>query len=102
MPTKDTPPAYYDDGVFYFSFFGNRFPGRSFGWMYLHEAIPGHHYQLSLQPESVGFWYPATVEGWGAYCENLGTELGVYADPDLHYGKWEWDLVRSARVALDV
>lgn len=101
-PTKDTPPGYYDEGVFYFSFFGDRFPGRSFGWMYLHEAIPGHHYQLSLQPEGRGFWYPATVEGWGAYCEDLGTELGVYADPDLHYGKWEWDLVRSARVALDV
>jgi uncharacterized protein (DUF885 family) len=49
--------------------------------MYLHEAIPGHHYQLSLQPESREFWYPATVEGWGAYCEDLGTELGVYANP---------------------
>lgn len=102
-PTKDTPPGYYQGGVFYFSFFESRFPARSSGWLYLHEAMPGHHYQLS-QPtwRPDGFWYPATVEGWGAYCEDFGTELGVYADPDLEYGKWEWDLVRSARVALDV
>jgi uncharacterized protein (DUF885 family) len=102
-PTKDTPPGYYQDGTFFFSFFGNRFPARSFGWLYLHEAVPGHHYQLTLHPMGSGrFWYPAYVEGWGAYCENLGAELGVYANPDLEYGKWEWDLVRSARVALDV
>ncbi|APV50996.1 hypothetical protein BWI17_15655 [Betaproteobacteria bacterium GR16-43] len=101
--TKDTPPGYYTNGVFYFGFFGGRFPARSFGWLYLHEAMPGHHYQLSLPSRAAdGFSYPASVEGWGAYCEDLGSELGVYADPDLLYGKWEWDLVRSARVALDV
>lgn len=102
-PTKDTPPGYYQDGTFYFSFFGGRFPGRSFGWLYLHEAVPGHHYQLTLHPLAASaFWYPAYVEGWGAYCEDLGAELGVYANPDFEYGKWEWDLVRSARIALDV
>ena len=104
-PTKDTPPGYYMDGAFYFNVFGGQFAERSFGWLYLHEAMPGHHYQQSLHPDppsSSGFWYPAYVEGWGAYCEDLGSELGLYANPDLHYGKWEWDLVRSARVAIDV
>ena len=104
-PTKDTPPGYYMGGVFHFSTFGDRFPARSFGWLYLHEAVPGHHLQQTLHPEPEddhGFWYPAYVEGWAAYCEDLGGELGVYADRDLFYGKWEWDLVRSARVAIDV
>lgn len=102
-PTKDTPPGYYANGEFFYSFYGNRFPARSVGWLYLHEGVPGHHYQLTLHPIAGStLWYPASVEGWGAYCEDLGTELGVYADPYIHYGKWEWDLVRSARVVLDV
>jgi uncharacterized protein (DUF885 family) len=105
-PTKDTPPGYYTKDVFYYSFYGGRFPGRSLEWLFLHEAIPGHHYQhhTATAPFSTTklFSYPGFSEGWGAYVEDLGWELGAYGDPYQAYGKWEWDLVRSIRVPLDV
>jgi len=61
--------------------------------LFLHEAIPGHHYQLSLQqenntlpeflhPESLGVF----VEGWALYAESLGKELGLYDDPIQYFG----------------
>lgn len=48
------------------------------------------------------FWYPGFSEGWGAYAEDLGKDMGCYRDPYLYLGKWEWDLVRSARLVMDV
>jgi uncharacterized protein (DUF885 family) len=108
-PTKDTPPGYYYKGVFYYSFFNNRFPERSREWLFLHEAMPGHHYQMEIgrldanRPELRKlFWYPGFSEGWGAYVEDLGKDCGCYSDRYQYLGKWEWDLARSARVVIDV
>lgn len=104
-PDKDSPPGYYEDGVFYFNFFGGKFNRRSLPWLFLHEAIPGHHYQHSVAaPSALGkvAWYPGFTEGWGAYAETLGREIGAYATPYDSLGKWEWDLVRSTRVVLDI
>lgn len=108
-PSKDAPPGYYNEGVFYFNFFGGHFNKRAVDWLFLHEALPGHHYQLSISglastaPELKAlFFYSGFAEGWGAYCENLGKDLGFYADPYQELGRWEWDLVRSARVVIDV
>lgn len=104
-PTKDSPPGYYEDNTFYYKFFNNRFNRRALQWLFIHEAIPGHHYQLSLNPK-VGLealtWFPGFTEGWGAYVENLGKNLGAYQQWHEELGKWEWDLVRSVRVVLDV
>ena len=79
-------------------------------WLFVHEAVPGHHYQKSIErklqlpcPEFMQlFWYPGYSEGWAAYTEHLGAEIGVYQDAYSRLGKWEWDLVRSTRVGLDV
>lgn len=105
-PNKDTPPGYYEDGVFYFNFYQNRFRKRNLQWLFLHEANPGHHFQNSVARSRTTvqklFWYPGFTEGWGAYSEDLGKDLGQYQDIYQQLGKWEWDLVRSARVVLDV
>ncbi|MCF2875248.1 MULTISPECIES: DUF885 domain-containing protein [unclassified Tenacibaculum] len=101
-------PAYYNNSTFYFNFFEESFNKRQLGWFYIHEAIPGHHYQFMVnnivkrtEIQNL-FWYPGFAEGWGAYVEYLGNELGVYETIYDEYGKWEWDLIRSVRVALDI
>lgn len=111
----NTPPGIYlareDNGlnadVFQFNFQGGRYNTRAMGWIYLHEAIPGHHLQSSLRrahpPRDLRdqVRYPGNFEGWACYVEYYGDELGVYADPYQRLGKWEWDLVRSVRLVLD-
>jgi len=108
-PDSNTPPGYYEDGVFYSALHDSGFPGRSLEWLFLHEAVPGHHYQMQLSGMSQNrpavralFWYPGFSEGWATYAEDLGKDLGCYRDPYFYLGKWEWDLVRSARLVLDV
>lgn len=110
-----TPPGIYlskDDNaygtaVFLFNFFEQRFDARAMDWIYLHEAIPGHHLQWSLRHADATddlrahLLYPGNFEGWACYVEYHGKALGLYTDPLQELGKWEWDLVRSVRVVLD-
>lgn len=76
--------------------------------LFLHEAIPGHHYQLSLQqenhelpeflhPESMGVF----VEGWALYSESLGKELGLYEDPYQYFGMLSAEMHRAIRLVVD-
>ncbi len=101
-------PAYYSNNTFFYNIFDKPFNKRQLGWFYVHEAIPGHHYQSNVnniieRTRIQGlFWYPGYVEGWGAYVEYLGNELGIFKTIYDEYGKWEWDLIRSVRVCLDV
>lgn len=112
-----TPPGYYSaasdnaygKGVFHFNFYGGRHNRRAMDWMFIHEAVPGHHYQwcqrsrLPAQPNfKRHFYYPGNFEGWAAYVEYFGKELGLYRDDYSELGKWEWDLVRSVRILIDV
>jgi uncharacterized protein (DUF885 family) len=76
--------------------------------LFLHEAIPGHHYQLSLQienPEIPGFQktgrYGAYTEGWGLYAENLGPVLGLYTDPYQKLGQLQGEIHRAIRLVVD-
>ena len=76
--------------------------------LFLHEAIPGHHFQRSLQVENEelpGFrrfgGYTAFTEGWGLYAESLGKEMGVYSDPYQYFGALNAELWRSIRLVVD-
>ena len=76
--------------------------------LFLHEAIPGHHYQLSLQQENTGipeFLHPESmsvfVEGWALYAESLGKELGLYEDPIQYFGMLNMEMHRAIRLVVD-
>lgn len=78
-----------------------------------HEAVPGHHFQISLQQELKDLpsfrrhggyvWpgYSAFVEGWGLYSEVLPKEVGFYQDPYSDFGRLMMDAFRSVRLVVD-
>lgn len=77
--------------------------------LFLHEATPGHHYQISLQLENESLpmfrryaWYGAFGEGWALYCESMGKELGLYTDPYQYMGALADEMLRAIRLIVDV
>lgn len=77
--------------------------------LFLHEAIPGHHYQGSLQMENSDLpkfrqfiWYGSYGEGYALYCESLGKDLGLYTDPYQYMGALGAEIHRAIRMVVDV
>ena len=87
----------------------------------LHEAIPGHHFQVSLALENERLpsflryiedrryeitpcrrnLYTSYIEGWALYCEHLGEEMGFYKSPYDLFGKFSMDMMRAVRLVVD-
>jgi uncharacterized protein (DUF885 family) len=75
--------------------------------LFIHEAIPGHHYQVAIQQEAdipefrKVYWTSAFGEGWALYAESLGTELGMYTDPYQYLGRLNGEIERAVRLVVD-
>ena len=115
---KSAPQAYYyrapldgsRPGYFYVNTYN--LPSRpkyTMTALALHEAVPGHHLQISIAQElenmpwfRQGYSATAFVEGWGLYAEYLGYETEMYTDPLQHFGALTFEMWRACRLVVDV
>ena len=96
-------------GIFYvntYDLLSRTTPGME--TLFLHEAIPGHHFQISLAQENEALpnflrfgGNTAFVEGWALYAESLGPELGMFTDPYQAFGSLDDEMLRAMRLVVD-
>lgn len=114
-PSQTT--AYYESGSLVAGRPGNMFantykldarPKWEMEALTMHEAVPGHHIQISLAQEQEGLpefrkhsSYTAFVEGWGLYAESLGEEMEFYKDPYSKFGQLTYEMWRAVRLVVD-
>jgi uncharacterized protein (DUF885 family) len=97
-------------GIFYVNTFNLKAqPKYGMETLSLHEAAPGHHFQVTIQQELEGLPrfrrfggdYTAYVEGWALYAESLGKELGLFTDPYQWFGRLNDEMLRAMRLVVD-
>lgn len=111
LPESFPAPGIYNDTnqTFYYHFTDQHIQAHSLDWLYLHEAIPGHHMQLNISQTSAlcpsnkfNVAPLVSAEGWAAYVETLGERLGVYQHPSSLLYAHEWRVLRALRVLMDI
>ena len=114
---KTSPGAYYQPaamdgsrpGMFYANLYDIKAtPKYGMRTLTYHEAVPGHHYQLSVQreQEDLPFFrrlipFPAYSEGWALYAERVAWEMGLLEDPYDNIGRLQAELFRAVRLVVD-
>ena len=114
---RSTPAAHYmpgtpdgsRPGIFYINTYDlSARPNYMMEALSVHEAAPGHHFQISVAQEMEDLpafrrfgVYTAFAEGWGLYAESLGKELGLYTDPYQYFGALYADIWRANRLVVD-
>lgn len=96
-------------GIFYINTYNLKAqPTYGVETLSIHEAAPGHHFQVSIQQELDDLpkfrrfgGYTAYIEGWGLYAESIGKELGVFTDPYQYYGRLNDEMLRAMRLVVD-
>ena len=103
-PSKPTDAGYYWVNTYAL----DRRPLYELEALTLHEAVPGHHLQISLSREMKdtpvyrsSYYISAFGEGWGLYSEWLGLEAGFYQDPYSNFGRLTYEMWRAARLVVD-
>ena len=103
-PTNNTQPGFYWVNTYAL----DKRPLYALTALTLHEAVPGHHLQISLSremkelPEVRRFTYiSAFGEGWGLYSEFLGKEVNMYDDPYDEFGRLSYEMWRACRLVVD-
>lgn len=104
-PKNSTEPGYYWVNTY-------NLPSRTLYTLpslTVHEAVPGHHLQASLNNElgdsipqfRKDLYLSAYGEGWGLYCEFLADEMGMYTTPYEHFGQLTYEMWRACRLVVD-
>ena len=103
-PTNDSQPGYYWVNTYAL----DKRPLYALTALTLHEAVPGHHLQISLSremtelPEVRRYTYiSAFGEGWGLYSEFLGKEVQMYNNPYDEFGRLSYEMWRACRLVVD-
>ena len=103
-PRNDTQPGYYWVNTYAL----DKRPLYALPALTLHEAVPGHHLQISLAAEMDNLpnvrrstYISAFGEGWGLYSEFLGKEIGFYETPYDDFGRLSYEMWRACRLVVD-
>lgn len=103
-PRSDDQPGYYWVNTYAL----DKRPLYAIPALTLHEAVPGHHLQISLAAEMDNLpevrrstYISAFGEGWGLYSEFLGLEVGIYENPYDNFGRLSYEMWRACRLVVD-